>query len=193
EPWTRWSVPIVTSLGKYGPGLYAFEPALTPHGLFTNDALFRKLGLKVPETFSQLLSVCKAAKANGTVAVVFNAGGAGSMNMIDTIAVATLYSRDPKWNAKLKAGTVSFSGSPGWQQALQRFIQLNDAGCFEPGMAGVTSSGQTAGEFAQGTALMALGNSSSKGQLEDAAPQFPYSFHPFPGGTVAGQPMTYIM
>jgi raffinose/stachyose/melibiose transport system substrate-binding protein len=192
EPWLKWSLPLVTSLDKYGPGLYAFTPELTPHGLFTNDALFRKLALKVPETFSQLLAVCKAAKANGTVAVVFNAGGAGSMNMIDTIAVATVYGRDPKWTAKLKAGTVSFSGSPGWHQALQRFIELNEAGCFEPGMAGVTSSTQTVGEFAQGAALMALGNSSGKGQLESLNPQFPYSFHLFPGGTVAGQPMTYI-
>jgi raffinose/stachyose/melibiose transport system substrate-binding protein len=192
EPWVKWSLPLVTSLGKYGPGLYAFEPALTPIGVFTNDALFRKLGLKVPETFSQLLAVCRAAKADGTVAVLFNGGGVGSMNMIDTIAVATVYGPDPHWTAKLRAGSVSFSGSPGWHQALQRFVELNGAGCFEPGMGGVTSSAQAFAEFAQGTALMAMGNSSSKGQLDPFNPPFPYSFHPFAGGTVPGQAMTYI-
>jgi raffinose/stachyose/melibiose transport system substrate-binding protein len=75
EPWLRWSLPLVTSLGKYGPGLYAFTPALTPWGVFTNDALFRKLGLKVPETFSQLLSICRAAQEAGTIAVLLNGGG----------------------------------------------------------------------------------------------------------------------
>ena len=61
------------------------------------------------------------------------------MSMIDDIAAATVYGPDPHWSAKLRAGTVSFDGSPGWHQALQRFIEMNDAGCFEPGMAGVTS------------------------------------------------------
>jgi raffinose/stachyose/melibiose transport system substrate-binding protein len=192
EPWVKWSLPLVTSLGKDGPGLYAFVPALNPWGMFTNDALFRKLGLKVPETFPQLLSVCRAAKADGTVAVLFNGGGAGSMNMIDDIAAATVYGPDPHWPAKLRAGTVSFTGSPGWHQALQRYIELNDAGCFEPGLAGVTSSTQTVAEFAQGGGLMAAGNSSNKGTLDTFDPQFPYSFHPFPGGTVPGQTETYI-
>jgi raffinose/stachyose/melibiose transport system substrate-binding protein len=192
ERWVRWSVPLVTSLGKYGPGLYAFEPALTPHGMFTNDALFAKLGLKVPETFLQLLAVCRAAKADGTVAVLFAGGGVGSMNVIDGIAAATVYGPDPRWAADLKAGTASFDGSPGWHQALQRFIEMNDAGCFEPGMAGVTSSAQILAEFAQGGGLMAEANSSNKGQLDAAAPQFPYSFYPLPGGTVPGQTETYI-
>jgi raffinose/stachyose/melibiose transport system substrate-binding protein len=192
EPWLKWSLPLVNSLGKYGPGLYAFVPALAPAGMFTNDALFAKLGLKVPETFSQLLSVCKAAKADGTVAVLVNGGGTGTVNMISDIAAATVYGPDSRWTAELKAGTVSFVGSAGWHQALQRFIELKNAGCFEPGIAAVTSVAQEAAEFAQGTALMAMGNSSTKGQVDADAPQFPYSFHAFPGGTTAGQTQTYI-
>jgi raffinose/stachyose/melibiose transport system substrate-binding protein len=192
EPWLRWSLPLVTSLGKYGPGLYAFTPALTPWGVFTNDALFRKLGLKVPETFSQLLSICRAAKAAGTIAVLLNGGGTGPMQMLDDIAAATVYGPDPHWSAELRAGTVSFDGSPGWHQALQRFVEMNGAGCFEPGMAGVSSLPSILGEFAQGGGLMAATNSSSKGILDTTAPQFAYSFHPFPGGTVSGQTETYV-
>jgi raffinose/stachyose/melibiose transport system substrate-binding protein len=194
EPWLRWSLPLVTSVGKYGPGLYAFEPALAPWGMFTNDALFAKLGLKVPETFSQLLSVCRAAKTDGTVAVLLGGGGssAAPMSMIDDIAIATVYGRDPHWSAELRAGTVSFAGSPGWHQALQRFIELSDAGCFAPGMAGVPSSTQAVADFAQGTGLMAPTTSSNKGTLDAFGPQFPYSFHPFPGGTVPGQSETFI-
>jgi len=189
-PWTRWSLPLVTSLGKYGAGLYAFEPALNPYGMITNDALFAKLGLKVPETFSQLLSVCKAVKANGTVAALFNGGGAGSQFMINSLAVTTVYGRDSKWAAKLKAGTVSFSGSPGWHQALQRFVELNASGCFDPGVAGVANP--PLAQFAQGGALMLVTNSAQKGSLDTFKPQFPYSFHPFPGGTVPGQTVTMI-
>jgi raffinose/stachyose/melibiose transport system substrate-binding protein len=192
EPWLKWSLPLVTSLGKYGPGLYALTPHLTPWGMFTNDALFGKLGLKVPETFSQLLSVCRAAKADGTVAALLNGGGTGPLQMLDDIAAATVYGPDPHWPAELRAGTVSFDGSPGWHQALQRFIEMNDAGCFQAGMTGVSSLPSTLADFAQGGGLMAPTNSSSKGILDTFAPQFSYSFHPFPGGTVPGQTETYI-
>src|SRR4029077_8682293 len=106
-------------------------PALTMWGMFTNDALFAKLGLKVPETLSQLLSVCKAAKAAGTAAVLLPGMGQGLSSTIADIATATVYGPDSHWTAELRAGTVSFSGSPGWHQALQRLIELNDAGCFE--------------------------------------------------------------
>jgi raffinose/stachyose/melibiose transport system substrate-binding protein len=189
EPWTRWSLPLVTSLGKYGPGLYAFTPTLAPFGIFTNDALFAKLGLKVPQTFSQLLSVCRAAKAEGTVAVLMNNA---PMNMVDDIAAATVYGRDPHWAAELRAGTTSFDGSPGWHQAMQRFIELNGAGCFEPGMAGESSATSIDGDFAQGGALMVFAISSAKGLIDSFNPQFPYSFHPFPSGTAPGQTETYI-
>jgi raffinose/stachyose/melibiose transport system substrate-binding protein len=193
KPWTKWSLPLVTSLGKYGPGLYAFEPTLTPWGMFTNDSLFAKLRVKVPETFSQLLSVCRAAKAAGTVALLAPGGtNTGPMSMIDDIAVATVYGRDPHWASELRAGTVSFYGSPGWQQALQRFVELNDAGCFEPGMAGISLGQSTLDDFAQGGGLMAPTVSSNKGLIDSFGPQFPYSFHPFPGGTVPGQPETLI-
>ena len=75
KPWTKRSLPLVTSLSKYGQGLFAFDPTVSPYGVFTNDDLFKKLGLTVPQTFSQLLEVCQKAKAAGTVAVQL--GGVG--------------------------------------------------------------------------------------------------------------------
>ena len=62
----KWSLPFVTSLDKYGQALVAFVPVVAPLGIFTNDSLFGKLGLKVPQTFAQLLDVCRRAKADGT-------------------------------------------------------------------------------------------------------------------------------
>jgi raffinose/stachyose/melibiose transport system substrate-binding protein len=191
-PWVKWSLPLVTSLGKNGPGLYGFEPSVTPFGMFTNNALFAKLGLKVPQTFMQLLAVCRAAKTAGTVAVLLNGGGTGSAGMISELAAATVYGADPHWAGKLRAGSVSFEGSPGWHQALQRFVEMNQSGCFEPGLAGLSSVPSLLAEFAQGGGLMAVTNTASKGTLDPLAPQFPYSFHPFPGATVAGRTETMI-
>jgi raffinose/stachyose/melibiose transport system substrate-binding protein len=193
RPWAKRTLPFVTAKSKWGGSLVAFEPTLQPFGLVTNDSLFRQLRLKVPQTFSQLLDVCREAKAAGTAAVVFAGGSAVPVTqLIVGLSVATVYGKDPEWTRKLRAGKVTFEGSRGWHQALQHFIDMNDAGCFQPGAVGVPSGSVAAGLFAQGQGLMFAMQSGQKGTIDVANPQFSYSFHRFPGGTSPTQTTTYI-
>jgi raffinose/stachyose/melibiose transport system substrate-binding protein len=186
--WVRWSMPPVTSLDKLDGALYAFEPLVTPHGIFTNDSLFAKLGLKVPQTFSQLLAVCKQAQADGTVAMEL--GATSPTTLTDTIlnlATPLVYGQGTHWTAALKAGTVSFDGTAGWHQALQELVEMNNTGCFQPGVAG-----NSGGFFEQGQALMFAGVSAQKGVIGAGNPQFSYSFRPLPATTAPGQPQTFL-
>ena len=180
----------MTSLDKHGPSLYAFEPGVTVMGMLTNDDLFEKLGLAVPQTFSQLLDVCQKAKADGTPAVLVAGGNAINLQiLIVDLAAATVYGKDKHWAAKQEAGTVTFDGTPGWHQALQELIDMNDAGCFEPGVAGSMSE---VAPFAAGQGLMLAGLSNMKPQTDALNAGFNDSFHPFPGGTVANQTETFV-
>jgi raffinose/stachyose/melibiose transport system substrate-binding protein len=191
-PWTRWSIPLVTSLSKYGQGLFAFELTLGPEGVFTNNELFRRLGVKVPQTFSQLLALCEQAKADGTVALELDGAGPGDFAMlIIDLAVATVYGEDKSWPADLKAGSVTFDGTPGWHQALQEVIDMNNAGCFQPGASGATGASAIA-QFAQGQGLMIALSAGIKSQIDAASPQFSESFYPFPGGTAPDQTRTFV-
>ena len=194
KPWAKKrSLPLVTSKNKDGGALVAFEPQVTPNGVFTNDSLFRKFGLKVPQTFPQLLDVCRKAKAAGAAAVILAGGSAAPVaGLIEGFAVATVYGRDKHWNQKLKAGKVTFDRSSGWHQALQRFIDMNAAGCFQPGATGVPSGNTAAALFAQGRGLMLAMTSLNKGAIDIASPHFSYSFHRFPGGTTPTQTTTYL-
>ena len=190
KPWVKWSLPLVTSAEKHGQGLFTFEPTVSAYGIFTNDALFKQLGLKVPQTFSQLLEVCQKAKAAGTVAVLFpGANQAQGASLIVDLAVATLYGKDKQWAAELRAGKVSFDGTPGWQQALQEFVAMNNAGCFEPGVAGTAT---VTTQFALGQSLMYPGISAFRASIGAANPQFSYSLHPFPGGAAPNQTSTVL-
>jgi raffinose/stachyose/melibiose transport system substrate-binding protein len=193
EPWVKRTLPLVTSLSKFGAGLFGFEPILTPEGMFTNDVLFARLGLKVPRTFAQFLQVCQRASAAGTSAMLLPGAAPSSVeSVLLSLAVATVYGKDPHWNAQLKAGSVSFDGNPGWHEALQEFVDMNSAGCFQPGAAGTTLASAEA-EFAQGQGLMlAGGNSGSMGNIVADGPQFSLSFYPYPGGTSPGQTMSYL-
>jgi raffinose/stachyose/melibiose transport system substrate-binding protein len=189
-PWAKRSLSLVTSVEKLNGALYAFEPVFSPYGVFTNDGLFAKLGLKVPRTFSQLLDVCKKAQADGTWAM--DLSGASTTTVGFTLlglATPLVFGQATHWTAALKAGTASFDGTAGWRQALQEFVDMNKAGCFEPGVAGANGEAL----FAQGQGLMTEGGSSHKGVIDAAfSPQFSYTFHPFPATTAPGQPLAFL-
>jgi len=195
KPWaskTR-SVPLLNSYTKFGPTLVAFTPQVAPWGIFTNDTLFKRLGLEIPQTYAQLLALCKKAKAAGTVAMIL-AGGATTtaVFLIEGLAVPLVYAKDRTWTAKLKAGKATFGGSSGWRRALQRYIDMNDAGCFQPGAAGVSSGAAAATLFAQGQSLMFAAASSTQGIVAAASPKFDYSFSPFPSGASPTETTTHL-
>jgi len=192
RPWTKRSLPLVTSMDKYGPGLYAFTPIVSLYGVFTNEDRFKQLGLKVPETFPQLLDVCRKAKASGTAAVIIPGGSATDVSFLLTgLAVPTVYGKDKKFVTKLNEGNATFAGTPGWRQALQKFVDMKDAGCFQPGAAGASVPAAIA-LFAQGQGLMMPAITNNKGLIDAANPQFRYSHHELPGGTTASQTRTFI-
>ena len=185
-PWTRLSARLVISASKYERGLFVYSPSVSFYGLFTNDTLFKKLGLNVPQTFPQLLAVCRQAKAAGTVAVL----PATLASIATDFALTTVYAHDKHWGAELRAGKVSFDGTPGWHQALQELVEMNDAGCFEPDNGGTSTGGLTA--FAQGQGLMVPALSSNRGLIAAGSPQFAYSQHAIPNGVDPGETVGMI-
>jgi raffinose/stachyose/melibiose transport system substrate-binding protein len=193
-PWAKRSrsIPAATSASKYGQGLFVFSPTVTFEGIFTNDDTFKRLGLQVPQTFSQLLAVCAKAKAAGVTPMLLGANGSGVVQqLLGDIALTTVYAKDPHWGQELKAGKVTFAGTPGWRAALQEFVDMNGAGCFQPGPAALTTIAADV-EFAQGQALMYPILSTHQGQIAASNPQFAWSQHPFPSGSDPSQTVTLI-
>jgi raffinose/stachyose/melibiose transport system substrate-binding protein len=192
QPWAKRSLPLVTSLAKVGRNLYAFVPELGAEGITANADLFRRLGFKVPQTFSQLLTLCQAAKSAGTVAIVLaGASGPTVAFLLTALSVPTVYAKDKRWVREQRAGKVTFAGSAGWRTALQEFIEMNKAGCFQPLAVGtVTASAQA--QFAQGQALMIPGLTSQMGEIRADNPTFRLAAYPFPGGSRASQTRTFI-
>jgi raffinose/stachyose/melibiose transport system substrate-binding protein len=191
-PWVKRSVPLATSFDKYGPNLMAFTPIVSLYGVFTNDDLFRRLKLKVPETFPQLLTLCRQAKAAGTAAIMLPGNSPTDISSLLTgMAVPLVYAKDKQFLAKQKTGSATFTASSGWRQTLQELSDMNAAGCFESGAAGV-SGAAAATQFAQGQALMLPAITKMKGIIDAANPRFTYSHHLFPGGTTARDTRTYL-
>src|SRR5262249_20086623 len=139
---------------------------------------------------SQLLDLCQKAKADGTVALMIQGGNPQNVtdDLVNDLAVSNVYANDPHWNAQRKAGTVTFAGTPGWHTALQEIVDMNNAGCFEPGFLAANPFA----EFAQGQGLMLSTMSNMKIAIDLSNPQFRYSFRPFPGGPNPAQTTTTL-
>ena len=180
EPWVKRSLRAVTSSLKHGQGLFGFQPAVAPFGVFTNDSLFGKLGLKVPQTFSQLLALCRTAQADGTTAVILPGTASSPSSLVYELATASLYGHDKNWNAKLRAGSATFAGTAGWHQALQEMSDMSNADCFEPGVAAESGPASTT-LFAGGGGLMDVSSSSALGQIVAAQPSFSLLLPSVPG------------
>jgi raffinose/stachyose/melibiose transport system substrate-binding protein len=182
KSWTKRSSSVVLAASKYGVRLYTYSQTVTLEGIWTNDTMFAKLGLKVPQTFAQFLNVCRKAKAAGIIPALLPANNSGVVQQLSAnIALNTVYAKDARWGQKLKARKVTFAGTAGWHAALQELVDMNNAGCFEPGPAGTTSD-EADTEFGLGQALMLINLTSHKGQIDTVKPQFAYSQHPFPSG-----------
>ena len=180
KAWAKSIDPRVLSYSKYGPSLFTFEADVVFDGLLTNDTMFRKLGLKVPQTFPQLLGFCQKAKAAGTIPLLLTAQGSNTLQqLIADIALTTVYAKDKQWGRELRAGKVTFESTHGWHQALQEVVDMNNAGCFQQGPAATTGPSGDA-IFAQGNTLAYAMVTSHKGAIDAGNPQFAYSQSPFP-------------
>jgi raffinose/stachyose/melibiose transport system substrate-binding protein len=66
-----------------------------------------------------------------------------------------VYNIDPKWDAKRARNQVTFASSPLWHRALQAFLDMKNANCFQSGAAG-TSRTQQLILLARGDAVMSI-------------------------------------
>lgn len=134
---------------------YAQPTALVPVGLVYNPGAAEEVGIsEFPKSFDDLLDACATARDGGKSFIVLAGGvpfNTGMTSMI--IASSRVYEQDPDWNAQRAAGDVTFADS-GWRDALEDFVALNDAGCFQDGAAGGTFDSITQGIGSQ-TALSA--------------------------------------
>ncbi len=136
QPWATKIAPNAS--GYYiGKKLYGLPMDFTPYGYIYNVADFKKWGVKPPTNLSQALKVCAAAKAHGGIG--FAIAGAVPANTgvyAMEFAQADVYAKQPNWDTLRRHGKVKFATSKGWAQALNDFVKMNSAGCFEPGASG---------------------------------------------------------
>lgn len=128
-----------------------------------NDALATENGVTVTasSTLNDITAQCGKVKDSGK-SIYGLAGSIPANNGILSVALAssTVYGSNPNWNQDRTDGKTTFSDTPGWHDALQAIVDLNNAGCFQDGAAGAgfdaltngSSTGAIFGFFAPSSA-----------------------------------------
>jgi raffinose/stachyose/melibiose transport system substrate-binding protein len=119
-----------------GKKVYGLGLGLVLGTTLYNKTLYEKDGLgKWPTTFADLLKKCAAAQDKGKTLYAL-AGAMGPNAGISSLTMAGLTYKDATWTAKRLANKVSFSTDLGWRRNLQNIVDMNNAGCFQKGVAG---------------------------------------------------------
>ena len=167
--------PAVSFNGK----VYAYPGTLQGLGAIYNTTLLDKLGLKVPTTWTGLLSLCTAATNKGVYAFAqgLNDGTSAQMIYID-LSGSLVYGPNPKFLSEMKAGHVVFKDSP-WRDVFTKYKQMGDAGCFGKGALGRDRT-QAVQEVAAGHALALVDVGAQLTTLKAQGPTNDYTLDPLP-------------
>ncbi|GAA2892904.1 extracellular solute-binding protein [Streptosporangium fragile] len=149
-------------------------------GAVWNDQALRKSGLSTPTTWPQVLAFCKAAKEKNVIAFALGLKSSWVTQLVPYALTASLvYGPNPGFAQQQKDGTASFATSP-WKQALEQYLQMRDAGCFNDSPNGVGYDEQMQ-MLAQGKALGVVHVLSAVASALTYAPQgTTFSMTPFP-------------
>lgn len=178
RPWVKRIPKVHRSIFYVGNKVYAEPVFMTASGVTYNTTAFKRLGFKVPTTFSQLLQLCGRAKAAGIYLMALP-GLAGNEVFISA-SIPNVYASDPTWNTKRVQGKVTFASSPGWVKTLNRLIALRDADCFVPGWQSANTN-TVAQLLVSGKAIAALGPSAAIARYQPLTPDQTWASFPFPG------------
>jgi raffinose/stachyose/melibiose transport system substrate-binding protein len=148
---------------------YGQPTALAPTTLVWNGPAAKELGIdEYPASYDQMLKDCATARSAGKSVMVVAGAISFNTGLLATIISADrVYQQDPDWNEQRAAGDVTFADS-GWRDVLDDIAEMNDAGCFQDGVAGGTFDTITQGLGGQ-TSLTAPVPGSAAVQINEAA------------------------
>jgi ABC-type glycerol-3-phosphate transport system substrate-binding protein len=166
---------------------YLWSPGVATIGAVYNEDVFKRAGVKIPTTWSQLLAAAQKLKAAGKIPIVTGNQTPWVTQLISyAIAPSTAFTQDPNLAEDMLAGKKSFADS-GWGDVFKRYLELQSKGFLNPNPNGTTFE-QQINMVASGKAAMAVQVSAVLPSFRDAAKgRSQIGFFPFPANDQPGQ------
>lgn len=167
-------------LSDYEGATYVAPVSSAGIGAAYNLTVMDELGLSVPQTWTEVLALCADAKAAGKSAFALAGATPWNVQLIPYALTPTLvYGPDPDFAQQMSEGEVTFADSA-WVDAFDKYIEMNDAGCFQDNALGTAYEGAL-DLVAKGEALASVQVNASVGALRQTAPDgTEFSLEPMP-------------
>ena len=180
--WTEGAAKSVVDQFRYKDGLYGVPGQVYTKTMWKNDAFFEEHGLEVPATLDELVGLCGRVREIDPVMtpIAFGASESWTINHYLTI----LFQRHvPLETAQadyaLAASEDALWTDPGYEAALEDFVGLIDANCFNDGINSVDPNVSRT-MFAQELAAMTFCGSWCPPIFDEQGFAGRYSAFPFP-------------
>lgn len=163
RPWAAKLPDAMKSVAQYEGKTYTAVFGQNGIGAVYNEQALKKAGLTAPDTWTDLLAFCKAAKAKGTPAFALgNQDNWVTQLVLYSLVATTVYGEDRDFDKKMQAGEATFAKSP-WTTALDKYMTMEKTGCFQKNPLGtnyeasqqLAATGKTLG-IVQGNWVIAL-------------------------------------
>ncbi|MCT9137600.1 ABC transporter substrate-binding protein [Streptomyces violarus] len=163
QPWAAKMPEAIKTVAQYEGKTYNAIFGQNGIGAVYNQQAMEKAGLTSPETWTDLLAFCKAAKAKGTPAFALgNQDNWVTQLVLYALVATTVYGDDRDFDQKMQAGQATFAKSP-WTTAVDKYLTMEKTGCFQQNPLGtnyeasqqLAASGKTLG-IVQGNWVIAL-------------------------------------
>ncbi|MFE4836927.1 extracellular solute-binding protein [Arthrobacter sp. NPDC056691] len=181
ESWASSQPESTTSPTSYEGKRYMFTDVATANtlgGVYNSKAL-QDAGLKIPTTYPEVLTFCADAQKAGKVAYALGAQTQWVTQLVTYALVPTdMYSKTPDFNQKQLNKEVTFQDS-GWKDAMTKYKEMFDKGCFNKDALGTSVDNQTA-MVADGRALGAIQLSTMANSMTKANPALKVTLAPLP-------------
>ncbi len=131
QPWAAKLPGGVKSVAQYNGKTYNAVFGLNGIGAIYNQQAMDKAGLTPPNTWTDLLSFCRAAAAKGVPAFALgNQTNWVTQLVLYALVATTVYASDRDFDKKMQAGQATFAGSP-WTTAMAKYQEMDKTGCFQ--------------------------------------------------------------
>ena len=145
----------VLTYATYGDGVYGLPLKQWAGVLFCNTELFEKYGVKIPETWDELMTAVETFRAADVTPMVLGAKDGWHIGMIqNALAVRTA---GPDYVNQALAGEATLD-TPEIVRSAQLLVDLNNAGAFVKGTMGIGAD-EAQEEFYMGLVPMYYGGS----------------------------------
>jgi len=162
----------------FDDGIYGIPYGKAASGFFCNTRVFEENGVKVPDTWDELLAAVEVFNANGVTPIITSMKEAWVVGMLfEGLAVKNVGAETVN-NTLIKEASFS---DPLYLDAIRRFEELVDKGAFNADAAAITRDEALAAMKAGEGAMYYMGAwESSAFEADDCVDKGRYDWRPFP-------------